>query len=144
MCLVQLWLFGIFFLFLKCMHTHMFYSFWHHFCITCPLTSFSSIMKAEHNLLIKFNRIHPELNNHCRIVTDNMLKFLDITFNFPLILNLEFWGNPLLLIVSLLKTCHPSEHKLASVRYLLNHTNSFSLSLKQKERIFQNPQHFVE
>jgi len=78
----------------------------------------------------------PRINSHCRIVTDNTLNFLDITFNFPLILNLEFWGNPLLLIVSLLKTCRLAEHtcKLASVRYLLNHTNSFSLSLKTKRK----------
>jgi len=32
----------------------------------------------------------PRINSRCRIVTDNTLNFLDITFNFPLILNLEF------------------------------------------------------
>jgi hypothetical protein len=52
----------LFFLFVKLYtHNRMLYTFWHNFCITCPLTSLSSIMKAEHNLLIKFNRIHPEV-----------------------------------------------------------------------------------
>jgi len=32
----------------------------------------------------------PRINNQFRNLTDNTLNFLDITFNFPLILNLEF------------------------------------------------------
>jgi hypothetical protein len=60
-CLVQLWLVGIFLFVKSYIHTHLLYTFWHHFCITCPIVSLSSIIKAEHNLLIKSNRIHPKL-----------------------------------------------------------------------------------
>jgi hypothetical protein len=50
------------FLFVKLyIHTHLLYTFWNHFCITCRITSLSSIMKAEQNLPIKFNRIHKKL-----------------------------------------------------------------------------------
>jgi hypothetical protein len=74
-----------------------------------------------HNTLHEFNQIHPKLKFKLELETNNQINFLDITINKQVNkLTYNIHRKPTTTDTIIHNTsCHPTEHKIAAINYLM-------------------------
>jgi hypothetical protein len=94
-------------------------------------------------LLDEFNQIHPNLTYTMELENNQQIDFLDIrvsrtndTFEFSIFRKPTFTDT-----IIPYNSCHPTEHKLAGLRYFTNRLNTYQLEQNERENeklIIQN------
>jgi hypothetical protein len=97
-------------------------------------------------LLNEFNRIHPNLYHTLELEKNNQLNFLDINltrtdtdFKFSIYKKPSYTD-----VIIPYNSCHPTQHKLAALRYFTNRLNTYPLEQTEKDKektIIQNIAH---
>jgi hypothetical protein len=97
-------------------------------------------------LLIEFNRIHPNLCYTLKLEKNNQLNFLDINltrtdtgFKFGIYRRPSYTD-----VITPYNSCHPTQHKLAALRYFTNRLNTYPLEQIENDNgkiIIQNIAH---
>jgi hypothetical protein len=97
------------------------------------------IYNEEHTNILDtlndFNLIHPNIQYTIEMQTDNKLNYLDITIennNGRFTFNIYRKPTTTDLIIPY-NSCHPTEHKLAAIRYMTNRKNTYPISTEYKQ-----------
>jgi hypothetical protein len=86
-------------------------------------------------LLLDFNKIHSKLQYTMDAQTGNKLNFLDITIsNIDSKFTFDIYRKPTTTDHIIHNTCHPNEHKLAGIRYLLNRLHKYPITPHNKQK----------
>jgi hypothetical protein len=93
-------------------------------------------------LLLDFNKIHKKLQYTMEAQTGNRLNFLDVTISIiDSKFTFDIYRKPTTTDHIIHNTsCHPNEHKLAGIRYLVNRLHKYPITPhnKQKESLIIN------
>jgi hypothetical protein len=84
------------------------------------------------NTLADFNYIHPNFQFTIEKETQNKLNYLDITItnlHNTLTFNIWVFRKPTSTDLIIHDSCHPQEHKNAAINYLINHMNTYPITV---------------
>ena len=86
-------------------------------------------------ILFFFNSLSPSLKFTLELEANNKLDFLDLTLiKTDKNISFNIYRKPTTTDVIIPRdSCHPQEHKLAAIRYLLNRANTYDLNLTNKQ-----------
>jgi hypothetical protein len=81
-----------------------------------------------------FSLIHPKVQCTVEVQDDNNLNYLDITIiNSNNTFTFDIFRKPTTTnIIIPNDSCHPTEHKMAAIRYMNNRRNTYPISTEQK------------
>jgi hypothetical protein len=103
-------------------------------------------------MITEFNTIHPTINFTIENEENNKLNFLDLTvYRKHNKLDYTIYRKPTVTYVLIHNSsCHPKEHKLASINYLTNRIHTYPVSKQEKDTelntiktILQNNQYIL-
>jgi hypothetical protein len=88
-----------------------------------------------HEILTLFNSLTPSLKFTLELEANKKLDFLDLTLiKTDNNISFNMYRKPTTTDVIIPSdSCHPQEHKLAAIRYLLNRANKYDLNLTNKK-----------
>jgi hypothetical protein len=86
-------------------------------------------------MITEFNTIHPTINFTIENEENNKLNFLDLTIHHEHNkLDYKIYRNPTATDILIHNSsCHPKEHKHASINYLTNRIHTYPLSKQAKD-----------